>query len=86
MTEFQVSQEHISKVYTIRLLTYMESMAEDAMIDLDAAGMSAELSMVSQARDAIQSALAYLEGPDAYIAVETGTDPEPGDEDEEAVE
>lgn len=82
MTELQVSQEHIAKVYALRLLSYMEDMATDAMIDLDAAGMTAELSMISQVRDAVQSALAYLEDPDAYIAIESGTDPEPEKDDD----
>ena len=82
MTELQVSQEHIAKVYALRLLSYMEDMATDAMIDLDAAGMTAELSMISQVRDAVQSALAYLEDPDAYIAIESGTDPEPENDDD----
>ena len=67
MTECSVSQEHIAKTYAHRLLTYMQSMAEDAMIDLDAAGLSAELSMVSRARDAVQDALAYIEDPEWFV-------------------
>lgn len=81
MTELQVSQEHITKTYTLRLLSYMEDMAEDAMIDLDAAGMSAELSMVSLVRDAIQNASAYLEDPEGFIVDNTPED-EGGAEDE----
>ena len=72
MTECNVSQEHIAKTYACRLLTYMESMAEDAMIDLDAAGLSAELSMVSRARDAVQDALAYIEDPEGFVAENEG--------------
>lgn len=67
MTEPLVSQEHIAKTYTLRLLSYMEDMAEDAMIDLAAAGMSAELSMVSLVRNAIQNASAYLEDPEGFV-------------------
>ena len=67
MTEPQVSQEHIAKTYTLRLLSYMEDMAEDAMIDLEAAGLSAELSMVSLVRDAVQNASAYLEDPEGFV-------------------
>ena len=66
MTGCNVSQEHIARTYAYRLLTYMGDMAEDAMIDLDAAGLSAELSMVSRARDAIQDALAYIEDPEWF--------------------
>lgn len=69
MTECSVSKEHIAKTYAYRLLTYMESMAEDAMIDLDAASLSAELSMVSRVRDAVQDALAYIEGPEGLVLV-----------------
>lgn len=81
MTEPQVSQEHIAKTYTLRLLSYMEDMAEDAMIDLDVAGLSAELSMVSLVRDAIQNASAYLEDPKCFVAVSIPED-EGGAEDE----
>ena len=73
MTECNVSQEHIAKTYALRLLTYMESMAEDAMIDLDAASLSAELSMVSRVRDAVQDALAYLEDPERTTFIVTMT-------------
>lgn len=78
MAEDKEMQKLVAKACAYRLLTYMEGMAEDSMVELEEAELLAEWDMLDAVRNSIQNALAYLEDPEGYVE-----DNMPGQEAEE---